>query len=200
MIAQPPTMPCTECGDVRLRITMPNGLCPGCAELETAGELPPVRPEGFHICDERSANWLLRKLANIAAEKRRVTAQADEILRQLDADAQRLQHLFGAELEQFARHTLATTGSKRRSLTLLQGTLSFRTIAPALRVSDTAAAIRWAKQHAPALVTTTTTEEIDAKAFRDLAKIAKNTDGELLPGISISEGGENFSISFGKTD
>ena len=167
-------------------------------ELETRTETENKEP--FRICDDRSANWVLRLLANNDAEKRRVAAQAEEMLRQIDADTAGLKYLYGAALEQYARQALAAAGNRRRSLALLQATLAFRTVAPALRIADPTAALAWAKQYAPDLVTVATTEQLDSKAFRDLAKATCNNDGELLPGIESSAGSETFSISFGKTE
>lgn len=163
-------------------------------------EETPGTSEGFHICDEGAANWVLRKLANIKSERARIEAQSAAMLKQLDTDEKSLMHRFGAELEEFARQTLAANGSRRRSLTLFQGTLAFRFVAPAMKVSDQEAAIRWAKENAPDLVSVTTTEAIDGKAFLRQAKAAQLADGELLPGVAVSEGGETFSIQFGKTE
>ena len=75
--------------------------------------------EQFHISDEAAANWLLRKLANIEAEKTRVKAQALEIVAALDADAARLRHLYEGELQAFACERLAANGNRTKTLCLL---------------------------------------------------------------------------------
>src|SRR5262245_48806712 len=52
----------------------------------------------FHITSDGAANWYLRKLANLEAEKQRVTAQAATIVKQLEADAANLRYLYESEL------------------------------------------------------------------------------------------------------
>ena len=114
-------------------------------ELETiTEEAPVVRPQ-FHICDEKSANWFLRRLANIDAEKKRVKANAEEITQQLDARADRLNYLYRAELEEYARQTLAASGNRRKSLTLLQGACAFRSVPAGVKIADKDAALLYAQ-------------------------------------------------------
>ena len=66
-------------------------------------EVETTEAEQFQIDSDRAAEWLLRKLANIEAEKARVTAQAAAIVKSLDADAERLRFLFGSQLEAYCR-------------------------------------------------------------------------------------------------
>src|SRR5215217_2455046 len=127
--------------------------------VETAGMAtatnPPEKRE-FHITDAESAGWLLRKLANNAAEVARVKAQAADIIRSLEADSERLNHLYGAELEAFTRAELAKKGNRGKTLRLLQGSCSFRTVPDSLRL-DPAAAL----DHATAIGCTRQTVELD---------------------------------------
>ena len=146
----------------------------------------------FHITDEASANWLLRKLANLEAEKQRVKAQAVEILASLDADAARLRFLYESELEHFTRERLTEGGGRTKTLRLLQGTVAFRTVPASLRVVDTDAAL----PHAHALGCTRT--EVDAGAYRQAAQKTLADSGELLPGVEIVPERESFSIRFGR--
>jgi predicted transcriptional regulator len=64
----------------------------------------------FHIDSDQAAEWLLRKLANIEAEQKRIQANAAELIRQLDCDAQRLKHLYEGELLDYCRRRLAEKG------------------------------------------------------------------------------------------
>ena len=148
------------------------------------------KPE-FHITDEAAANWLLRKLANIEAEKQRVKAQAAEIVAALDADAARLRFLYEAELAAFARERLAQGGNRRKSLHLLQGTLAFRTVPASLRVADAEAALP--RAHALGC----TRVEVDATAYREAAQKALEKTGELLPGVQRVPEHESFTLRFG---
>ena len=110
-------------------------------ELETiTEETPVVRPQ-FCIESDSSAEWLLRKLANNAAEKIRITAQAHDILEALDADTADLMFRHGAALEHYCREKLAAEGNRRKSVRFLQATCSFRYQGPAVRLKDHAAAL-----------------------------------------------------------
>jgi hypothetical protein len=65
-----------------------------------------------------------------------------------------------------------------------------------VRLKDAYAALAWAKENAPSLVAVETVERLDADAFRDAAEQRRAADGELLPGVEYSEGGDAFSLSF----
>ena len=65
-----------------------------------------------------------------------------------------------------------------------------------LLVQEAGAALVWAKENAPALVAVETLERLDADAFRQEAERIRAADGELLPGVEYSEGGDTFSLSF----
>ena len=67
--------------------------------------------ETFRIDSEQSANWYLRKLANLEAEKQRVTQQAALMVKQLKSDTERLRNLYEADLQEYVRQELARTGT-----------------------------------------------------------------------------------------
>ena len=130
-----------------------------------------------------NAEWLLRKLANNAADKVRVTAQAQDIIAALEADSADLMFKYGAALEYYCREKLAGEGNRRKSVRFLQGTCAFRYHGPAVRLKDPAAALQWAKENAPLLVATALVERLDANLYRQEAERARAADGELLPGV-----------------
>jgi len=150
--------------------------------------------EMFHINDEKSANWYLRKLANLAGEQQRVQMQAAQIVAQLEADADGLKRLYEGELKEYVRRTLSAGGNRRRSITLLQGTCAFRTIPAGFRIYDNAAALDHAMAHVPDAVDTICV--LSPVAYR---RVVEET-GEILPGIETTPERESFSIRFGKTD
>jgi phage host-nuclease inhibitor protein Gam len=161
-------------------------------------ELPEIeaedRGERFHIDSDSAANWLLRRLANIEAEKARVTAQAAQICKDLDADAQRLRHLYEGELIDFARQRLAETGRGKRTLHLLQGSVHLRFVPASIRVFDPFRALEYAQRSAPELVKTAVT--IDAGGYRDQAAKHFKATGQLLPGIESTPAHETHRVSF----
>jgi len=148
----------------------------------------------FHIDTETAACWLLRKLANIDAEQKRVSMQAETIIAQLQADADGLRYKYEGELKEYVRRTLSAGGNRRRSITLLQGTCAFRTIPAGFRIYDNAAALDHAMAHVPDAVDTICV--LSPVAYR---RVVEET-GEILPGIETTPERESFSIRFGKTD
>ena len=152
----------------------------------------------FHITDDASANWLLRKLANLEAEKARIQAQAAEMVRQLDADAERLKHLYEGELLDYCRRTLAANGNRRRSCTFLQGSVSFRSVGPSVKVSDPAEALVYAQESGLHVVKTVVT--LDMGAFREQAEAYMQEMGELLPGLETTPEHETHRLTFGNKE
>jgi phage host-nuclease inhibitor protein Gam len=165
---------------------LPDADAPTDTASDTASE-----PERFTIDSEEKANWLLSKLAGIQAEKARITEQAKKRTAELDADYTRLLGRFSADLEAWARQDAERR--RRRSVTLLHGTLAFRTVPASLRVGDPSDALTTAKAVIPTAVQTI--EQLDRKAFLDFAKAHFAETGELLPGIERTEGKETFGIS-----
>ncbi len=157
-----------------------------------------TRPE-FHITDEAAANWYLRKQANIEAEKARVQQQAAQIVRQLDADAESLRHLYESELQEWTRKELARRKSRRKSLALLQGTCQFRICPASLKISDPAAALDFSRRNLPDAVKTA--ETLDTAKYRDFAEKMQNAGAETLPvGVEAVPERESFTVKFGKTE
>ena len=154
----------------------------------------PATAEPFMVNDEKSANWYLRKLANIEAEQQRVQAQAAQIVAQLEADADGLKRLYASQLEAYCRARLNDTGNRRRSITMLQGTCCFRTVPAGFRIVDTAAALDHAMAHLPDAVDTINC--LSTIAYR---RIVEQT-GECLPGVESTPAHESFTVRFGKTD
>jgi phage host-nuclease inhibitor protein Gam len=148
----------------------------------------------FTIESDRAAEWLLRKLANIEAEKARVQAQAAAIMSQLESDAESLRFLYAVQLEAYCRSKLEAAGGRRKSITFLQGTCAFRTVPPGLRITDFDAALSYAASVLPGLIQTVTT--LDRAAYRDMAVQRLNETGELLPGVEATPERESFTIRF----
>jgi len=169
-----------------------------------------VEQEEFHIDTEEKANWLLRKIATIDAEKARVKAQADTIVKQLEGDRERLMGRFGAELEEWTRGELERRGGKRKSIVLLQGTCAFRAVPPRLVVSSEEEALAFAKAE-PGLAQFVVQKDVWAPSvsalfgdptdngktvYLNTAHVHLERTGELLPGIERTEARESFSIKF----
>lgn len=153
----------------------------------------PAEP-AFCIDSEDRANWLLRKLANLDAEKERIQTQAETLLRQLESDRASLLHLYEAQLQAYVRARLEATGGRRKSLVLLQGTCAFRSVPPGLKLANQDAAER----HAVIEEMSCFAYKFNGAAYRELAEERLRETGELLPGMETLEARESFSIRFGK--
>ena len=148
-----------------------------------------VETVAFGITDEKSANWYLRKLATMDTEKIRVKAQTEKMLSDLDADTAGLKFLYEGELQEFVRQELARKGGKKKTLHLIQGTCSFRSVPASVKVSDTNAALAYAKANGlPCIVLS---ERVDCEEYKKL------DEGAMLPGMDSTEARENFSVTFG---
>ncbi len=150
--------------------------------------------EHFCIDNEERANWLLRKLANLDAEKARVKAQAADILQSLTAEENRLRARFETELIEWAQREITRRGGKGKSLKLLQGTCAFRTVPAGVRVVSPAEAIDYARAQGWDMIRTV--ESLDADAYKREALTALLTTGEALPGVEGVPERESFSVKF----
>lgn len=149
----------------------------------------------FCIDSTDKANWLLRKLAAIDSERALVKAQADEMMRGLDADAARLKALHEADLQAWAKAELERQNRGKKTLPLLFGTVAFRTVPAALRVTGSREAIEYAQAQGWDVVRSV--ETLDGEAYRQQAAAVLHETGEVLPGIEIVPERESFSVKFG---
>ncbi|MFA4971840.1 MAG: host-nuclease inhibitor Gam family protein [bacterium] len=124
----------------------------GCAEIK----------QEFAVRDRGSAEWALEKMQNLEADLLALEAREKAIREAIDSQrkdlARRREWLglrFDAELEAFARETLAM--GKSRTLKLDHGRLSLRTVPErvALREGREKEAIDWARSACPEAVKTT---------------------------------------------
>lgn len=152
----------------------------------------------FVIDTDAKAEWLLSRLANLKAEADRVTKQAERRLAEIASDRQRLEHLFGAQLEDYCRRKILAAGNRRRSVTFLQGTVAFRSVPASLKLADATKALQWAKAHRPELVRVETKERVSADAFKEIAASVYDADGELLPGIERTGEHRSVTLTFGE--
>ena len=122
-------------------------------------------PEGFHITDEKSANWLLRKIN----EQRKRAADAEAWAASEAESAARVEknliQRFGDELETFAEEALE--GKKVKSLKLPGGKMGFRKSNPKIKVEDADKLVAWAKKNLPKAVTVKTTETVAKSVVND---------------------------------
>jgi hypothetical protein len=151
----------------------------------------------FMVTDRQSAEWALRKIAAKQAEIALVQAQAADMLRSLQSDLDSFTGRYQPQLENWARTALEATGGKSRTVKTLCGNLSFRTVPPRLVVESEADALQTAKLVCPqAVVVVPATEKLDKATLTAYAKERLETEGELLPGFTLTEERQSFAIKF----
>lgn len=162
--------------------------------MESTQTPTPKDAETFGITDEKSATWLLRKLRAIDEETEAITLATAQRVKELQADRERLMGRFGSELEAWAREESAKRHRKTITLPLAGMAVAFRTNPARLVVESEADAITTARAVAPQTFTIETVEKFDRAAFLVHAKATLETSGELLPGVSLTEERESFSV------
>ena len=91
-------------------------------------------------------------------------------------------------------------GGRRKSLSLLQGSCSFRTVPGGLRIADVDAVTAWLTETGALDRYTEIRRTLDGRKVRDLAEETLEKTGELLPGVESVPGREAFSVKFGKAE
>lgn len=121
-----------------------------------SGEVLGLATQEFHVTDEASADWVLKKLTESEAEIIKLNLMLESVAERLASErkaAERkvewLKARFGAELEQFAKENLP---KGKRTWKGTWGEVSFRTSPARLEVTDEETAIKWAERNCPSAV------------------------------------------------
>lgn len=157
-------------------------------EAETDHDLQlEVPDEGFHVVDQSSANWIVRKIleARRHAERSKVFA-AVEIRR-----AQRQEEFFvgrwGLELEEWARREIAKQ-FKRKSISLPAGLIGLRSVPERLDVRDETRVLAWCRANLPHAI-----KRSETLLKSPLLEYLRE-NGEVPPGVELIGGNEGFFI------
>jgi hypothetical protein len=111
--------------------------------------------EPFSIKDERTANWLVRKICEYRSYADHVAAWAEAEMRRAHRDEQRLLERFGAQLERWAADQLAACKGRRKFIALPAGTIGFRLQPSSIDVLDENKVLSWCRQNLPCAVRAT---------------------------------------------
>lgn len=162
---------------------------------------PLVEGEPFRVTNADSADWVLEKMAQVAAEieadKMQLAAVAERIGKRMAQKQQRLEGLhqhFDIELREFAAAEMLRAGGKRKSVSLTWATLSLRNVAGgAISVIDGKKddALAWAKANVPDAVKIS-----ESVVVTPLKPFAADLPDDLF---TVSEPREAFDIKFGIT-
>lgn len=127
----------------------------------------PIRvDDAFHVVDEQSANWVIRKITESRRYGDRVRAWAAAEIRRSEREEAFLMRRFGRELEDWCRHQLAARGHRQRSLILPAGRIGLRRTRMNVEIANPAIAVAWCLQHLPnAIVVTERISKSQVSAF-----------------------------------
>jgi len=156
--------------------------------LEIDQEIAPAVVEGFHVHDEGSANWVVRRIIEARQYAQHVKEWAELECRRSQRDEDRLMFMFGRQLEAWVSERIAAMNGRRKSIPLPAGTVGFRHLNTTLVIIDEGAVLDWARQHQP--------KAIQTKEY--LSKTVINEHfaalGELPPGTQVEPEREKFYI------
>ncbi len=144
--------------------------------------------ESFHVRDEGSANWVLRKIIEARAYREHVAKWAAAETVRAERQEAFLLHRFGSELESWAREQIGKQHGRRRSLALPAGILGFRQEPMKLLVLDERALVGWCRAHLPVAIKAT--ESLLKSEIQSYIK----QSGEVPAGAEIGGGSERFFI------
>ena len=144
--------------------------------------------ERFHVLDEGSANWVLRKIAECRAYRDRVARWAQAETLRAERQEAFLRRRFGNELEAWAREQIGKQHGRRRSIALPAGVLGFRREPIKLLVVDEGVLVGWCRTHLPAAIRTT------ESLLRSEIQAHIKTTGECPVGAELGGGAERFYI------
>lgn len=133
----------------------------------------------FHVVDDESANWVVRKITESRRYGDRVRTWAAAEIRRAEREEAFLMRRFGSELEDWCSAQIAQRGNRQRSLKLPAGRVGFRRSRMAVEITDLATAVDWCRQHLPTAIIVT------ERLSKTLVSTFVHSTGELPDGVSI---------------
>jgi hypothetical protein len=142
----------------------------------------------FHVRDEQTAAWVVRKVVEERAHRQRVADWYEAETRRSERREQFLLHRFGAQLSDWTRHQLHQQYGKRRSIHLPSGVVGFRTEPARIVVTDERKLLDWCRGHLQSAV-----KVVESILKGEISAHLKET-GECPEGAELAGGGEKFYI------
>lgn len=160
------------------------------SDAATDSEILCSVPERFAVTDKATANWLVRKIVEARRYARSVKEWAEQEQHRAEREEKSLLHLFGSQIEAWAKCEVVKLNGRRKSVSLPAGTLSFRRENSKLVIVDEKAVLEWARKACPAAI------EISEKLSRSAFKAHVEATGELPDtGVYSEPAKEAFRIS-----
>ena len=144
--------------------------------------------KSFAVRCERTANWLVRKVAEHRRYVEKVKRWAVEEAHRAEHEEARLMTLYGGQLQEWARDELARRGGKGKTVYLPAGKVGFRRLRPKLVVVDEGALIEWADANLPNAVV------VSRRVLVSRLLEAFEEDGEVPDGSEVIGPRESFFV------
>lgn len=158
------------------------------SDSEVADAVAAEVEESFHVRDEGSANWVLRRVTECRAYRERVARWAQAETLRAERQEAFLMHRFAAELEAWAREQIGKQHGRRRSIALPAGVLGFRQEPTKLLVVDERALVGWCRAHLPAAI------KVTESLLKSEIQLHIKSTGECPAGAEIAGGAERFYV------
>jgi Bacteriophage Mu Gam like protein len=142
----------------------------------------------FHVRDEKSASWVVRKIVEERAHRQHVNDWHEAETRRSERREQFLLQRFGGELAEWTRSQLEQQYGNRRSLHLPAGTVGFRAEPTRIVIGDEMKLIGWCRQNLPSAV-----KVVESVLKSEISAHIKSS-GECPDGAELAGGGEKFYI------
>ena len=158
-------------------------------EVATDIEVMQSIPQHFEITDDKSANWLVKRIMESRAYARKVKDWAEQELRRAEREETTLMFLYGRQISDWTRDEVAKLNGRRKSLCLPAGTIGFRSTSTRILVEDEASVLTWAKENLPAAVIVA--ERLSRTVINEYAERTG-----VIPdhGVRIEPAGQKFFI------
>jgi hypothetical protein len=144
--------------------------------------------ERFHVRDEGSANWVVRKIAECRSYRAHVARWGQAETLRAERQEIFLMRRFAGELEAWAREQIGKQHGRAKRLSLPAGVLGFRREPTKLIVVDERALVGWCRTHLPAAIRTT------ESLLRSEIQAHIKATGECPVGAELGGGAERFYI------
>jgi hypothetical protein len=180
---------------------------------DAADEEHPAVPEPFTVHDNKSANWLVRKVREARAYAQRVQEWAVSEIQRARRDEQFLLGRYGHQLQQWTQDEVHKLKGRRKSLNLPAGTVGSRLEPPRLLVRDEQALLDWCRSALPQAVkvavqasgvegqqlrawqhTCCLQVKLTEEVVRDIVHDHAKATGEMPDGVVFTNPAERFFI------
>lgn len=158
-------------------------------DAETDVEILRSLPKQFEVTDDKTANWLVKRIMQSRAYALRVKEWAEQEMRRAAREEQTLLFLYGRQIESWAKDEIGRFSGRRKSISLPGGTIGFRTAPTRLVVDDEAAVIAWARQNLPVAVLT-----VEKLSKTTLNEYAEKTGVIPDAGVHVEPQADRFFI------